>query len=105
MKYLKKFKYLKKIKKEETWSLDVVIAAFLISRLKKYKDCVNVIDWDCHKFINPADSKEYNLKEVIEYIIENLYNYIENGNFCDDSYLEVQNALVLFAKIFPYLWW
>ena len=92
----------------ETWALDRYFIEWLYSHLKMYLERADdVIDLEFYKF--KFENKEYTQKEAILFIIDACENSLLTESECYEDYMsvvkDVQNAIRLFADIFPAMWW
>jgi len=92
----------------ETWALDRYFIEWLYSHLKMYLERADdVIDLEFYKF--KFENKEYTQKEAILFIIDACENFLLTESECYEDYMsvvkDVQNAIRLFADIFPAMWW
>lgn len=93
----------------ETWALDGVFVEWLYSHCLMYKQKADqVVNLNYHHFEH--NGKDYSQLEAINYIIEKTGNWLlaERANhFSKDSkhLEELQDAICLWAKILPCMWW
>ena len=85
----------------ETWNLDMIFCEFLYSHLMMYKEIGGkVIKTDFHKFDH--NGTEVTQGEAIDIILEACKDYLlDMDNSCD----VMQDAMVLWGKILPAMWW
>lgn len=92
----------------ETWNLDSIAAQFLYERIRCYQD-TNCIDTSDQKF--EFEGKAYTQEEAMDYILENLKIYLTTNITLakkEDSGKAMQagkNAWLMWAEIFPAMWW
>jgi len=91
----------------ETWSLDSVIAEFVLPRLKRFKDI---------HAAHPADLTEDEWKEKLDEMIY-AFDWVLKSDEMDDDYMKLSNeelklnwkrhekGMKLFSKHFTNLWW
>jgi len=109
--WLRKFKYLHKIKPQEVYDFDIVLACYLLERMKQYRqDATKVVDLNYSKFT--YNDKEYSQLELIDMIIEKLEFYFTKIDYSINSFEQdqehnkaAQEAIRMIAEIFPALWW
>ena len=109
--WMKRIRYLfKKPKWYEIHDLDVVFCAYVLSRLKLYRNN-SVVDLTFHKL--SFEGIEYTLAEYIDKIISLLQFFFEDpfdeekGEFVideDEQSLAAQKAFHMLAEVLPYLW-
>lgn len=89
----------------ECWNLDQTFIEWLYSHLMMYlEDATGIIDLSYHKF--EFDGKTYTQKEAIEFILERLRNsLIDIYDDNNETYLEVYDAVRMWAEIFRACWW
>lgn len=87
----------------ETWNLDSLMAEWIYSHLKCYKEYASV-DLNYHKF--DFNGTTYTEAEAIDYITERLGKYIQAEGWGDSvTQQEVSKAFALLGEILPALWW
>lgn len=92
----------------ETWCLKYIFAQWLYSHLMMYlEEAGEVVDLSFYKFEH--NDKTYTQEEAIKYIIDKTKNYLLiDDDWSDEERIameEMQDAIVLFSKIFPAMWW
>lgn len=91
----------------ECWNLNHTFAQWLYSHLMMYlEEASEVICLDFYEFVH--NDVTYTQQEAIEYIIDKARKYILMDEFADDAIKcikEFEDAVVLFSKILPVLWW
>ena len=89
---------------KECWNLDYSFLCWLKERLPVYlKEAGKVVDLTYHKF--KIGNKEYNQKEVIEFMISDV-NFLISHDWYDEGYTEVQNHLLeCWSKVISAMWW
>lgn len=91
----------------ETWNLNTIFVEWLYSRLMMYKEeASKIVDLTFYKFT--WKEKEVTQIEAIDILIEECKFYLLN---CDETDKEkeaverIQEAIKLWADIFPCMWW
>ena len=110
-KWLKKFKYLRKVNRKEVYDFDIVLACYLLERMKQYRgDATEIVDLTYYKGV--YNGKEYSQLELIDMIIKKLEFYFTEIDYSVNSFEQdqehnkaAQEAIRIIAEIFPALWW
>ncbi len=90
----------------EVWSLRYNIALYLYTRIKMYDETSDeLIDKDFHKF--EYKDKEYTFQECINMVLEGLRLYLTKDDFdmTKEEMECVMDSMIIFGKIWLYLWW
>ena len=78
----------------ETWNLDMTISAFIVPRLKRFKE----VNDGC-----PPELTEEQWDEAIDKMIKFFEFNTDDSNFLENN--PYQEGFDLFHKYFFYLWW
>jgi len=94
-------KHLKQLKKwgfsdSETWSLNLVIAEFILPRLKRFRE----IDIGM-----PGCLTESKWEEILDKMIFAFENIVKDEIYSKTIDIKIGSGLRLFGKYFRYLWW
>jgi hypothetical protein len=84
---------------DETWSLDVTIADFVIPRLKRYKQLANGYPPDL------TEKKWKSYQNEMIWAFEHLQKDMYLASDWKKKGERMKNGLALFAKYLPSLWW
>lgn len=95
----------------ETWGLDIIFAEWLYSHMMMYKETASeIIDLSFYKYTH--NEKEYTQEEAIDYVIDGCKEYILSDKYtAEEQKLRLEaiekfkDAITLFAKILPAMWW
>jgi len=89
-----------KFKADETWSLDITMAKFILPRIKEY-------DRLASKQIEFSDEYKNNIQNIIKAFEMILEDESEKTDYIisNDDEKFIQEQMISFGKLFRYLWW
>ena len=102
--YLNEFTYLYNPNVKETWAFDYVLAEYLSTRLKLYKQAT-IVDLDYPDRFE-YNGKKYTQRELIDEIIKRCDAYVEDNAITNHkATTDMIEAIHMLAEIYTALWW